>query len=161
MTPQLATHTRPHHAPLTTLEEVTRYFTPEPTFFSSLMAYRKLAFVDCGTGLGNLPVEMSNRGFDCLGVDRAKLSGQQKDVLIRDALELNYTSAMGVLLCRPSHGGWALSVARRALTKGATVFYVGLRRNYAQDIGPLTSYVVDKHVRIGMQFETMWIFKQS
>lgn len=115
-----------------------RFFTPRARFWNLLHELVKehpnLVFLDCGTGMGDLPREAGERGLRMLGVDHVDREGQDQKVLRMDARFCRFGPLVWPLMCRPSHEGWAYEVAKAGLAAGATVLYAGKPENVSRDI---------------------------
>jgi hypothetical protein len=135
-----------------------RWFTPEPTFFEMLERFKELDIVDCGTGLGLLPIEAREKGFKMIGIDLAQRDGRRECVLSLDALSYRFNRTCWPMICRPDHSGWCEKVISNALKARAGAFYVGLSKNARDDLG--RHYRRHKHLfrNVGKDNESMWVF---
>jgi hypothetical protein len=111
-----------------------RFFTPKDAFFEALEPYKHLRIIDAGTGCGLVPVEARARGFNMVGIDLMPRDGQDEEVLRLEAESFPYDAKTWMMVCRPSHDGWAYNTLEAALRRGASGFYVGLERNLEADL---------------------------
>uniref|UniRef100_A0AAU6W343 Uncharacterized protein n=1 Tax=Pseudomonas phage Cygsa01 TaxID=3138529 RepID=A0AAU6W343_9VIRU len=111
----------------------TRFFEPNGRFFEFMDQYKGKFICDCGSGSGFVPHALRVWGHDADGIDLySRADGYQ--VTIKDATEREWRPTDFVLVCRPSHGGWATEVIQNAIEAGAMVGYVGLARNLYTDL---------------------------
>lgn len=136
-----------------------RFFTPTRNFYGALESYSSLAFVDCGTGAGDLPREMRAEGFHVTGVDMFRRDGQDKTVLIQDVTRFPFGANSVALCCRPDHSGWAHELMKRVLAADAYFFYVSKPCNLQGDLGRARYFKCWQDV--GKDGESMYLFKPS
>lgn len=110
-----------------------RFFEPNARFFSFMSQFKGKFICDCGTGSGFVPHALRALGHDADGIDLYHREDGYP-VTIKDATERHWRPTDFVLVCRPSHGGWATEVIENAIAAGAMVAYVGLTRNIGTDL---------------------------
>lgn len=140
-----------------------RFFTPLPAFWQVMLelviekrtAGIDLKFMDCGCGAGELISEASDRGIQLVGCDLLDRDGQSEQVLQLDATRIRWAHNYWPLICRPNHDGWASEVISNAREQGACAIYVGLPRNYSQDVAGLGMKVLQR--KVGREGETLYI----
>lgn len=133
-----------------------RFFTPLPEFWDRLneVAPAGVQLVDTGCGRGDLLGEAEAMGRELIGIDVASRTGQDSRVLMRNAITYPWSAATWPMLCRPSHDGWAAEVMKVARQAGAIVLYVGLPKNYRQDLGRVRSV---NHGIVGAEGERLYV----
>lgn len=141
-----------------------RFFTPKEKFWtliSEIMKKHDLTMlVDCGTGNGELPIESRDCGIKMVGIDIIQREGNSLvDVHLIPAHRMPYDQKIWPLVCRPDHSGWARGVLEKAHESGSGFIYVGLRRNFAQDLGDyMVSSLSESYDEVGEENEEMLIF---
>lgn len=111
----------------------TRFFEPNGRFFEFMDQYKDKFICDCGSGSGWVPHSLRVLGHDADGIDLYSREDGYP-VTIKDATEREWRTTDIVLVCRPSHSGWAGDVIQSAIQAGAMVAYVGLHRNIHIDL---------------------------
>lgn len=135
-----------------------RFFTPTEAFFSALEPYRDVMLVDAGTGLGQLPEEARERGFNMQGIDLLVRPNQSKTILFVDAESFPYSPERWLLMCRPDHSGWVYDTLEAALNRGASAFYVGLEQNFLVDLDDYLGRYAKAWPNVGKDGESMFLF---
>lgn len=142
-----------------------RFFTGNDLFFSSLKALvdekgGRPMILECGCGSQDTTRDLAARGFLVRGVDLYRREGQTSDVYIQDAVMMPFDEMTWALLCRPDHSGWASDTIERCIKRGGVGIYVGLEKNYHQDIDEdVNEFMVKRICNVGVEGEDMWVFK--
>ena len=136
-----------------------RFFIPTERFFSLMERFKGRRIIDVGTGSGDVPHELRERGHTAIGLDPVERDKRVHQVSAIDGRDFPYDCDDVVLLCRPSHEGWAQDVLEIALAAGATVIYVGLSRNLQVDLGKWAHGYAEPSVqRVGDEGESARVF---
>lgn len=134
----------------------TRFFEPNGRFFEFMDQFKGKYICDCGSGSGFVPHALRVWGHDAEGID-LYVREDGYPVTIKDATEREWRHTDFVLVCRPSHGGWAEEVIQNAVDAGAMVGYVGLYRNIHIDLSDELITTVNRVVdHIGSEDEFMY-----
>lgn len=135
-----------------------RFFTPTAKFWMVLSEALPVdvILVDAGCGRGDLISEAHSRGMTILGIDICAREGQDARVEHVDAVTYPWSTKRWLMICRPSHDGWASDATHRARQRGAHVLYVGLPSNYERDLGQIRSKCLGK---VGMEGEKLYLIK--
>lgn len=137
---------------------INRFFTPVPYFWELLRLWPGVSFVDCGCGDGSLIGESIKNGLRIKGCDIATRDGQDRRVTQMDATTLSWSAKRWPLICRPSHDGWTAEVIDAARRQGAHSLYVGLSRNFQQDIGCFAG-ARKSQLPVGEEGEWLYVIK--
>lgn len=134
----------------------TRFFEPNGRFFAFMDQFKGKFICDCGSGSGFVPHALRAWGHDADGIDLYSREDGYP-VTIKDATERVWRPSDFVLVCRPSHGGWAGEVIQNAIDAGAMVGYVGLYRNIYTDLTEEQINAVNIRVEhVGSDDEFIW-----
>ena len=136
-----------------------RWFTPTPVFWEvmkELAATNNLShFVDVGTGRGDLPREAKEFDVPMIGIDIQDCP-QNPEVQCRSAGSMSWSPTIWPLVCRPCHNGFQHALRLRAVAHGASMIYVGFRKNLSRDAG---SQHYSRCVRnVGVEGESLYVF---
>ena len=138
------------------------FFTPTELFWKHLISAvpPNTQLIECGAGLGTLIEPAKARGINLHACDLSYREGQHKDVSQIDALALRWSYRLWPFVCRPDHSGWCLDLALNALTQGACFIYVGLEKNFQQDVSEIPKHYRRSKRRgaVGEEGERMWVF---
>lgn len=92
---------------------------------------------DVGAGCGHVAQELSKRRLEVAAIDiNHRECGEGFPVEIADGESYEYEPGSVVMICRPCHGSFVAQVVSNAIYCGVSaVLYVGLQKNFADDLG--------------------------
>lgn len=92
---------------------------------------------DVGAGCGHVSQELSRRGLEVVAIDiNHRECKDGFPVEIADGESYEYEPGSVVMICRPCHGCFVTQVISNAIYCGAAaVLYVGLTKNFEDDLG--------------------------
>lgn len=116
-----------------------RFFVPTPAFWAALKDIKEhheiMMFIDCGTGVGDLPEESMEKGIRMAGVDVYRREGNPPGkVHIMPAHMMPFRPDMWPLVCRPDHSGWTWHLWHVAQEKKLGFIYVGDAEKMRHDL---------------------------
>lgn len=112
------------------------FFDPTEEFIKFLCT-QKRGIIDVGAGTGRLGRKLKEYGKPCLSIDLYQREEYESLVLTNtDTINFPFGTNQLLLFCRPSHGEWLEKVILKTLYSpvNARVFYIGLARNFAEDL---------------------------
>lgn len=135
-----------------------RFFTPTDAFWQVLgeTLPADVTLVDAGCGRGELIGEAHSRGMTIRGIDICVREGQDARVEHVDAVSYPWGAKRWLMMCRPSHDGWAREATTQARQLGAHVLYVGLPSNYERDLGKIRGKCLGK---VGVEGEKLYLIQ--
>ncbi len=113
------------------------FFIPNPSFLDSFTEYVKkeaLNVVDCGAGIGHLSKLLIDKGIKTCAIDLYPRENPQTEIIQMDAINFPFSAGMLAVIARPCHGDWVPLLIKKAVEAGAQVMYIGLKKNFGQDI---------------------------
>ena len=116
-----------------------RFFEPKLRFLKWMRkTFDGKLIYDIGAGCGHVAKDLSELGLEVKAIDiHYRESGVGFPVEISNAETYAYKPDSIAMICRPCHGEFAEQVIFRAWKCGvAAVLYVGLERNFKNDLGP-------------------------
>lgn len=137
-----------------------RFFEPRKSFISYMVSRPAATVYDVGAGDGFASHQLRNAGVDARPIDLNYRSGRKYPVEIANAVEYDYEPQSYLMFCRPCHGPWVEVTIHYALRQGVAGFiYVGLRKNFEDDLGEYASRFKRVMTNAGKDRESVWIYE--
>lgn len=135
-----------------------RFFRPLGSFLSWAReeAGGRVVY-DVGAGTGHVSLALSAEGVRVLAIDLGPSPASVWQTVSADGGAFAYRPGSVVMLCRPCHGSFPERVVSRAVERGASVWYVGLERNVADDLD--VSRFEVKLFGAGEDGENVWVME--
>jgi uncharacterized UPF0146 family protein len=140
-----------------------KFFEPRPKFLKWMRkTYDGRLIYDIGAGCGHVARALSDLGMEVKAIDiNYRESGVGFPVEISNAEAYAYKPDSIAMICRPCHGEFAEQVIFKAWKCGvAAVLYVGLEKNFKNDLGPHFSSFKPALKNAGEEGETVLIWER-
>jgi len=115
------------------------FFKPTPEFIQRVKDTGKNV-VDVGAGCGFLSKQLADAGIKVLAIDNIRRERPFFQVFEFDATLLRYPQGSLPIMARPCHNEWIETAIDRAMQTVDEVWYVGLEKNFAEDLCELGHY---------------------
>lgn len=102
--------------------------------------------VDVGAGAGLLSKTLSKAGLKVLAIDLIERACPLFPVNQLDATTMTFPVPSLPIIARPCHSEWIERAIHNAMRRLTQFLYVGLKKNFATDLGPLR-----KHYQVRIQ----------
>lgn len=114
------------------------FFEPTDDFikFLKTMADGR-PIVEVGAGCGLLAKRIHDDGMKVLAVDIIERVDPLHRVYTLDATTMTFPPGVLPVMARPCHSEWIERTVENAMQHLTQFIYVGVKRNFAQDLGPL------------------------
>ena len=113
------------------------FFNPAKKFLDWIIKQRRVV-VDCGAGRGRLGAELLKRGMQSMAYDSWYVENAEYVVLPADVTtDVEFLPCMIIVIARPCRGDWIHDTIEKAIDSNAVVAYVGLPKNFEEDLDPI------------------------
>lgn len=140
-----------------------KFFEPKKKF----LEWAKEAFMgrlvyDIGAGCGHVAKALSELGLEVKAIDiNHREGGSGFPIEISNAEAYAYKPGSIAMICRPCHGEFAEQVIFKAWKCGVSaVVYVGLKKNFRNDLGPHFSSFKPALKNAGEEGETVLVWER-
>lgn len=117
------------------------FFEPTEEFFDYLMrTYTGRPIVDVGAGAGWLSKQLHARGYKVLAIDIFPRDNPLYPVAPLDATTMQFPKYSFPIMARPCHSEWIENAVNNAMRTVNQFLYVGLEKNFSDDLSELTKY---------------------
>lgn len=141
-----------------------KFFEPTSRFLMWMeKTFKTKTIYDVGAGCGQVSRALAERGLGVVAIDiNRRECNESFPVVIADGESYEYRPGSVVMLCRPCHGSFVTQVVSHAIYRGAaTVLYVGLRKNFADDLGARLSQFKRALTGAGLEGEDVLRWKSE
>jgi len=117
---------------------------------------------DVGAGCCHVSKVLSACGLEVVAIDiNYRECEESFPVEIADGESYDYRPGSVVMLCRPCHGDFVVQVISHAISCGvAAILYVGLKKNFADDLGAYLPKFKRSLAGAGLEGEAVLQWKQ-
>lgn len=115
-----------------------KFFEPTDRFIRWMeKRWKDNLIYDVGAGCGHVAKVLVERGLEVVAIDiNHRECKDGFPVEIADGESYDYKPGSVVMLCRPCHGNFTEEVVAQAVRCGASaILYVGLEKNFENDLG--------------------------
>lgn len=116
-----------------------KFFEPTRKFLKWIKkTYSDRLIYDVGAGCGHVAKALSELGIQVLAIDiNRREGGEEFPIHLENAEAYHYKEESVVMICRPCHGEFSEQVIFQAARCHARfIMYVGLEKNFRNDLGP-------------------------
>jgi len=140
-----------------------KFFEPTKRFLKWMKeTYGDRLIYDVGAGCGHVAKALSEFGMKVVAIDINRRDGGEEFLVeLSNAEAYNYKEESVVMICRPCHGEFAEEVIFRAAECHARfIMYVGLKKNFKNDLGPHFSSFKPVLKNAGLEGETVLVWER-